>query len=120
MTRLWLVVLVAGSAWADVAPFRPPCTPPATCRPCGIAPGEEAAASACIESALDAGLAKVQCTDRMGAWVTEYYCPPGTIVGRPAAVEPSRTRTCGCAAVDGPFVLGLLALFAARRRVGRS
>jgi hypothetical protein len=107
MRSLLGVLLVAGAAWADVGPQPAKCNPPATCQSCVTNLGEPDSGMPCIEGAVDAGLARVECTDRVGSNLTEYYCPPGTTVSRTG---------CGCNAVDAPFALGVLGLFGALRR----
>ena len=105
-----LSLFIALPALADVGPPPPKCNVPSACTSCGRNLGDEDAGWECRAGAADAGLTVSECTDRSGAYLTEYYCPRGTTATRPA---------CGCSAVDAPFALGLLGLVSALRRRAR-
>jgi len=63
----------------------------------------------CVVSALERGLVKQYCSDKLGAFSALYYCPSGVTATRP-----------GCSAAPGLVGVALLALtvLARRRRVG--
>jgi len=104
---LGVTVTFAAGAWADVGPQPAKCNAPTTCQSCVTNLSEPDSGMPCIEGAVDAGLAKVECADRVGSSLTEYYCPPGTTVSRTG---------CGCTAVDVPSALVLLGLLGGLRR----
>lgn len=103
---LWLS---AGVAVADVGPAPPRCVVPGTCVTCRVRIGMERD-DACVATALDGGLVKQQCSDKLGADTALHYCPSGATATRP-----------GCAAAPGLLGVALLAfaVFARRRRAGR-
>lgn len=105
-----LCLLIAVPALADVGPPPAKCSVPSACVSCETNLGDADAGWECRANAADAGLTVSECTDRSGAYLTEYYCPSGTTATRPA---------CGCSAVDAPFALGLLGLVSALRRRAR-
>ncbi|MCC6336250.1 MAG: hypothetical protein IT380_19960 [Myxococcales bacterium] len=109
MTRnlLLFTALVGSAAWADVGPPPPKCQVPGTCVTCTSEAGDPDAGSGCRAGAADAGLLKQECTDRSGAFTSEYFCPSGTTATRPG---------CGCAAVDAPLAVALFGLIRLLRR----
>lgn len=103
-----LTVLLSATALADVGPPPPRCVVPSECHACSGAIGDpDGGVAACHAQYTDAGLVLSDCTDRSGAYVTEYYCP----AGKPA------TRGCGCSSVEalGAGLLGLAGLVPRRR-----
>jgi MYXO-CTERM domain-containing protein len=111
MRALVLVLssLVAGVAVADVGPAPPRCVVPGSCVTCRVRTGMESG-DACVVAALDGGLVKQQCSDKLGADTALHYCPSGTTATKP-----------GCATAPGLVGVALLALSGlARRRRSRS
>ncbi|MEW5742509.1 MAG: hypothetical protein AB1938_26565 [Myxococcota bacterium] len=102
-----VALLMSSAAWADVGPPPPKCQVPAGCVTCTAEAGDPDAGSDCRAGAADAGLLKQECTDRSGASTSEYFCPAGTTASR---------SSCGCAAAEAPFAIGLLALLHALRK----
>ncbi len=97
--RVGVVVwLLASAAFADVAPPLPKCVVPSECVTCGRSLGEADAGTDCRAKAQDAGLVLSNCTDRSGAFVSEYFCPSGK----------QAVRGCGCAGVEGGVLFGLM------------
>jgi MYXO-CTERM domain-containing protein len=103
-----VTVLVSATALADVGPPAPKCVVPSECRACSGAIGDpDGGVAACHAQNADAGLVLSDCTDRSGAYLTEYYCPAGKLA----------TRGCGCSSVEamGAGLLGLVGLVLRRR-----
>jgi uncharacterized protein (TIGR03382 family) len=103
MRLLLLAALVSLPALADVGPRPPNCAPPSTCVSCTSPAGSPN--EACVANATDAGLVVVDCSDRTGSVFTNYYCPPGTPVG----------RGCNAAPAGAMAVMGMLVLLRRRR-----
>lgn len=103
---LVLALLGAGVAVADVGPAPPRCVVPGSCVTCRVRTGMESG-DPCVVNALDGGLAKQQCSDKLGADSALHYCPSGVTATRP-----------GCEAAPGLLGVALLAftVFARRRR----
>ena len=102
-TCLWLSLLLAAPALADVGPRPPPCSVPEGCVSC-VSMGGDPTVADCRSGALAKGLVRSDCSDRRGAELTEYFCPANT----PA-------RRCGCGATDAA-VWAVAAVLMLRRR----
>lgn len=99
-------VLFASVALADVGPPPPKCNVPKECVTCGVILSEPDSGTDCRAGALDAGLTKSDCSDRVGTSLSEYYCPAGK----------AASRGCGCGAVDPLMVVAAFALVPLLRR----
>lgn len=105
MRALVLVLtMVAGVAVADVGPAPPRCVVPGACVTCRVRTGMESG-DPCVVDALDGGLVKQQCSDKLGADTALHYCPSGTTATKP-----------GCTSAPGLVGVALVAWSLARRR----